>query len=91
MKRAFLYRVTGRVQGVGFRYFVVKEAQKLEISGYVKNLSDGSVEVYVIGEDKELLMIESKLKSGPLGAKVTDLTKREVAIDPSYQKFVVTY
>ncbi len=57
-------RVFGFVQGVGFRYFVRKNALKLELSGYAKNLADGSVEVVAEGEEKNILKLVDLLKRG---------------------------
>ena len=57
-------RVFGFVQGVGFRYFVRKNALKLELSGYAKNLADGSVEVVAEGEEKNILKLVDLLKKG---------------------------
>jgi acylphosphatase len=67
------YNIRGLVQGVGFRYFVYRNAVKLGLFGYTKNLYDGSVEVVAEGrEDKlnELLMI---LKAGPSRSYVEDV------------------
>ncbi len=57
-------RVFGFVQGVGFRYFVRKNALKLGLSGYAKNLADGSVEVVAEGEEKNILELVDLLKIG---------------------------
>ncbi len=57
-------RVFGFVQGVGFRYFVRKNALRLELSGYAKNLADGSVEVVAEGEEKNILKLVDLLKRG---------------------------
>ncbi len=57
-------RVFGFVQGVGFRYFVRKNALRLELSGYAKNLADGSVEVVAEGEEKNILKLVDLLKKG---------------------------
>ena len=51
---ARLYRVRGRVQGVGFRYFVEHSAKGLGVSGWVRNVDDGSVEVYALGAPAQL-------------------------------------
>lgn len=63
--------VTGRVQGVGFRWFAEDVANSLEIKGYVRNLHDGySVEVVAEGEKEKLEELIQELKRGPSGAKV---------------------
>lgn len=69
--QARLYRVHGRVQGVGFRWFVERVAQDLDLNGYVKNLHDGSVEVYATGSDDRLDEMRRRLEQGPRGAFVS--------------------
>ena len=62
--------VNGLVQGVGFRYFVMREAQKLELNGYVKNLYTGEVLTVVEGEKGVVEEMVKKLKVGPMHASV---------------------
>jgi acylphosphatase len=62
--------VKGRVQGVGFRLFVLQAARNLKLSGYVKNQPDGSVFVLAHGERTKLEELLSALRRGPLGAWV---------------------
>jgi acylphosphatase len=62
--------VRGRVQGVGFRWFIVEAAQRLGLAGWVKNRSDGNVEIAAAGEPKALAELESAVKSGPRGSRV---------------------
>jgi acylphosphatase len=64
------YVVRGRVQGVGFRWFVQREAQTLGISGWVRNNIDGNVEVIAVGSEQQLAVLAAKLKSGPRAARV---------------------
>lgn len=64
------YLVRGRVQGVGFRWFVAKTARRLGLAGHVRNLADGSVEVVVSGEPAELERLAQALAEGPPGAVV---------------------
>jgi len=64
--------VKGIVQGVGFRYFTVYQAQRISgITGYVRNLRDGSVEVVAEGEREKLEQLLAQLRKGPTGAHVT--------------------
>ena len=65
--RAF---VSGRVQGVGFRYFTQHEARRLGLNGYVRNLPDGRVEVVAEGSRRALEALVSALREGPAGAWV---------------------
>ena len=62
--------VNGLVQGVGYRYFVVREAQKLELKGYTQNLYSGEVLTVVEGERAIVEDLINKLKVGPIHASV---------------------
>lgn len=62
--------VAGRVQGVGFRWFVREEARRLGVSGWVTNLDDGTVEVAASGEQASLDRLRAALQVGPPGARV---------------------
>ena len=74
---AHRYIVRGRVQGVGFRWFVEREAHILGISGWVRNNSDGSVEVLAQGTREQLLGLRSRLREGPRAARVDDVEEFE--------------
>lgn len=63
-------RVTGIVQGVGFRWFVRERARRLGLTGWVRNLSDGSVEVAASGDPYQLDLLRGELRRGPTGARV---------------------
>ncbi|MGH7638854.1 MAG: acylphosphatase [Gemmatimonadaceae bacterium] len=63
-------RITGIVQGVGFRWFVRERARRLGVSGWVRNLPDGSVEVAASGEPGQLELLRNELRRGPNGARV---------------------
>lgn len=67
-------RVTGVVQGVGFRWFVREKARRLGLSGWVRNLADGSVEVAAAGDQGQIDLLVGELKKGPPGA-VVDLVQ----------------
>ncbi len=62
--------VSGRVQGVGFRYFVVREAEALGLAGWVRNLPDGRVEVLASGEGGPVDVLEGRLWQGPPYARI---------------------
>jgi acylphosphatase len=64
------YLVRGRVQGVGFRWFVEREAHMLGIAGWVRNNHDGSVEVLAQGTRDQLSGLHSRLREGPRAARV---------------------
>jgi acylphosphatase len=65
--------VSGRVQGVGFRYFVRGRANELGLTGWVRNLYDGRVEVVAEGEQATLQQLEAALRRGPPGSDVTSV------------------
>ena len=69
--------VRGRVQGVGFRWFVEREAHLLGIAGWVRNNSDGSVEVLAMGTRDQLFGLRSRLQQGPRAARVDDVAEAE--------------
>jgi len=66
--------ITGRVQGVFYRSSTRKKATELNLHGYVRNLSDGSVEVVASGNDASLKEFENWLWRGPMHAKVTNVS-----------------
>jgi acylphosphatase len=76
---AYRYVVTGRVQGVGYRYFVLRQADALGVSGFARNLSDGSVEVLGEGNADALADFEARLREGPAFAEVTNVEREAVA------------
>jgi acylphosphatase len=64
------FLIQGRVQGVGFRWFVHREASELELRGWVRNTEDGDVEVVAAGEPEDLAELRASLKRGPRGSRV---------------------
>jgi len=68
--------IRGRVQGVGFRFFAVREAQRLEVSGVVRNRADGAVEVEAEGDRRSLERLVETLRAGPRAARVTSVDER---------------
>ena len=69
--------VRGRVQGVGYRWFVEREAHILGIAGWVRNNHDGSVEVLAMGTRDRLAGLGSRLRQGPRAARVDDVEESE--------------
>ena len=74
--------VRGRVQGVGFRWFATRAAQRLGVRGWVRNLPDGSVEVVASAEEIVLTALGAELRRGPRGAQVTELVSEEFTEPP---------
>ncbi|MGA9039391.1 MAG: acylphosphatase [Terriglobales bacterium] len=73
--RRFLVR--GRVQGVGFRWFVEREAHILGIAGWVRNNEDSSVEVLAMGSRDQLIGLRSRLQQGPRAARVDHIEESD--------------
>jgi acylphosphatase len=88
-KQARRYVVTGRVQGVGFRFFTENWANRLGISGYVKNCADGTVEAYAVGDAAALDEFKAALAEGPRSARVDGVREFEEQVKGSYRRFVV--
>ena len=78
---AKLFRVRGRVQGVGFRYFVQHSANALGVRGWVRNDDDGSVQVYAVGTSGQLSELAGYLWKGPRWAEVRGVDESEAAIE----------
>ncbi len=76
---AYRYLVRGRVQGVGYRYFVMRAAAALGVTGFARNLVDGSVEVVAEGAERALGDLEGKLRQGPAFAEVEGVERSEIA------------
>jgi acylphosphatase len=81
--------VSGRVQGVGFRWFARQAARELGLAGRVRNLPDGRVEVEVAGERVPVEAFRAQLRQGPPGARVTGLEEQEISPVPAWDGFVI--
>ena len=71
--------VQGRVQGVGYRYFVLRHAEELGLAGYTRNQTDGSVEVVAEGAAAALKTLEERLNEGPSFAHVSGVARQAIA------------
>lgn len=92
MKVAAYIRVSGVVQGVGFRYFTQRTAMKLVLSGWVKNRYDGDVEMEVEGEKELIEKLILALKIGPPAAHVRDIQVQwQEKSNNEYDGFQVTF
>jgi acylphosphatase len=90
--RSKRYYVSGTVQGVGFRYFVERVARQLKLSGYVRNLGDGRVEVYAIGPVGLLGALRRELERGPNGAFVSRVDEEEAPFESQFShSFSIEY
>jgi len=81
------YHVSGRVQGVGFRWFVEREATLLQLRGWVRNRLDGSVEALAMGSDEQLSAFYLKLRQGPRAARVDEVAVNEIVSSDSLSSF----
>lgn len=73
--------IEGLVQGVGFRWYVREQARELDVSGWVRNRPDGSVEIAVSGPPSAIEALVSRVQEGPPGARVERV--RRIPVDPS--------
>jgi acylphosphatase len=87
LARRFLVR--GRVQGVGFRWFVEREAHLLQIAGWVRNNPEGTVEVLAHGTRDQLAGLHSRLREGPRAARVDEVQVSEAEPVPGLTSFQV--
>lgn len=82
--------ISGRVQGVGFRYFIQQNAADLNLKGWAKNLADGRVEVVISGNSDRIEQMINKLKEGPSFARVHDLEVNSESTD-DFSGFSIRY
>jgi len=83
------FRVRGRVQGVGFRWFVVDEARRLGLTGWVRNLPDGGVEAEAQGDVKAVAELAAALGRGPAAARVDEVRREDLAPRQDAEAFEV--
>ena len=81
--------ITGRVQGVGFRFFVIRCARRLGLTGWVRNAANGGVEVVAEGSPEALSELLAELQQGPPGGWVRDVQAQWRAATGAYEDFYV--
>jgi len=86
-RQAALVRITGRVQGVGFRLWACDQARRLGLTGWVRNEADGSVSAMIAGEAHAVSTMLSELRKGPLGAAVSNVEVEPATIDEAPSEF----
>ncbi len=84
-------RITGRVQGVGFRHFTMQQARRLGVDGWVRNESDGSVRVVAEGPKDALDQFLDRLKKGPSTARVESVKADRSSSTGAFSGFSVRY
>lgn len=90
MAEAVLVRIRGRVQGVGFRYWTQEQARRLGLSGWVRNDPDGSVTALIAGSEADVAAMLDKLREGPAGAKVTEVSAKPAEVPDPGDGFSIT-
>ncbi len=85
-QQAKRFYISGTVQGVGYRFFAQRLAGQLGISGYVKNLNDGRVEVYAVGLTAQLEAFRAELRRGPRHALVEGFDESDTRIAPEWSQ-----
>jgi len=83
--------VSGRVQGVGYRYYVRESAKILALKGYVRNLSNGNVKIVVSGEKDKLYSLCELLRSGNHNARVDNLEIADLTVGEEYSDFTIRF
>jgi acylphosphatase len=83
------YVVSGRVQGVGFRYFTQRAAARHGISGWVRNTPEGFVEIEAEGDAEAMRQFEDDIATGPAGARVDQVDKTAAAVAPNRTGFSI--
>jgi acylphosphatase len=86
-KQARRFYVSGRVQGVGYRFFACHAAERQGTAGYVRNLRDGRVEVYAIGSRAQLEALLAELRRGPRHASVEAVSETEAELLPQFASY----
>jgi acylphosphatase len=87
--QARLFLVRGRVQGVGFRWFVEREAYILKIAGWVRNNPDSTVEVLAQGTREQLAGLHERLREGPRAARIDEVEVKEAEPIPGLTSFQI--
>ena len=83
--------ISGRVQGVGFRWFIEREARAREVCGYARNLEDGRVEVLAQADPETLQAFFKTLYRGPRASRVEDIQRMAVEVDEALSRFHVRF
>ncbi len=83
------YTIKGRVQGVGFRWYTLECARQLGITGYVRNLPDGSVEAIAVAEESRLDLFESMLNQGPPLSRTDRILRTDESDTLHFKEFTI--
>jgi acylphosphatase len=83
------YRIRGRVQGVGYRYFTRRIALRLGVRGFVRNLPDGDVEVHAEADGEALQEFRFELERGPVSSRVSEIVETATELTDRYTSFEI--
>ena len=83
--------LSGRVQGVGFRYFVQQKARECQLAGWVKNLPNGKVEIEAEGEEQDINCFIDYLKIGNGYSRTNQLSQSQVQPSADFSDFTIRY
>ena len=89
MTKSIKIKITGSVQGVGYRNFIKKVADRFEVKGYVKNEADGSVVIIASGEEKIINKIIDFCNNGPRFARIDDIEINDIVLDEEFNNFEI--
>lgn len=81
-RRTVRLRIVGRVQGVGYRDWLIGRARGLKLDGWVRNAADGSVEALIVGDAEQVEIVIAACQAGPRAARVTDVVAKDDAEIP---------
>lgn len=81
--------ISGLVQGVGYRYFIYRQANSLGLTGYTRNLPTGQVEIITLGEKGLIDDLVRAARVGPSYASVSDVQLEEIELPESFNKFEI--
>jgi acylphosphatase len=91
VSKARRFVVRGRVQGVGFRYFVLTQAREIDLNGFTRNLADGTVEVQAAGTEEALERLSGALAQGPPQSRVDGVVVENLDAAPDWDTFRITH
>ncbi len=91
MVNGFTGTIRGRVQGVGFRYFAKNKADTFNLTGWVRNLPDGSMEVTAFGPPSSLEQFMQDLRTGPIGSRIESAHFQWLQGSPESERFEIRF
>ncbi len=89
MMTARKFKISGRVQGVGYRFFLTRYACSSGLTGWIRNETDGTVSVVIEGPDFRLDQFEDALRRGPPGARIEEVEKEVIPAKGEFQRFQI--